>query len=154
MNIGAIWGFSYKKVLITYIGLFLISSITEFLFTNSFFYSFIISYIGIFFIAPYINRALNEFFRNFHVKKVVRNLVISWLLFGIIFLYVHLFFLTDYLTRGEEYLGINPLSQFSFNFLDYLDNPHFLHKYVANEFIRRKVFQSIYVIGILDIEIG
>jgi len=114
MDIKAIWELNNKKVIISYLIILSTSAIIEIVFTNSFSYTFMISYLSLFFIAPYIRRALNEFFKNFHIKKVFRNLITSWLIFGIIYLYVHLFFISDFLVRGTEYLGFNPLSNFLF----------------------------------------
>ena len=97
MDLKAIWQFNYKKVIISYLIIFSTFSIIEIILTKSFSYTFIISYLSLFFIAPYFRRALNEFFKNLHIKKVFRNLITSWLIFGIIFLYVNLFFISDLL---------------------------------------------------------
>jgi len=103
-----------KKVIITYVLISFILSIIEVLFTKSFYYSFFITYFGMFFVAHYIRRLLNEFFKQFHIRKVVRSLITPWIMFGLVFFYVHLYFISDLLSRGEEYLGFSPLSNFIF----------------------------------------
>ncbi|MFX1309070.1 MAG: cation transporter [Promethearchaeota archaeon] len=114
MRIVKIWELNYKKVIITYILISSISSIVEIILTHTFFYSFWITYIGIFFVAHYLRRAVNEFFKQFHIRKVVRYLLTPWILFGLIFLYVQLFFISDFLATGGSFLGFNPLSTFIF----------------------------------------
>ena len=114
MDIGKSGRLNYKKVIIIYILISAIASIIEIILISTFFYSFLITYFGLFFIAPFIRRALNEFFKQFHVKKVLRYLLTPWIMFGLIFLYVNLFFLSDYMAKGGEYLGFNPLSVFIF----------------------------------------
>ncbi|MFX0178536.1 MAG: cation transporter, partial [Candidatus Hodarchaeota archaeon] len=70
--------------------------------------------IGVFFIGHFIRRAINDFFKQFHVKKVVRSLITPWIMFGLVFLYVQLYFISDLLERSEGYLGFNPISSFIF----------------------------------------
>ncbi len=103
-----------KKVLIIYIIISLTSSILEIVFLKSFFYSFWITYIGVFFTGHYIRRAINDFFKQFHIKKVVRSLIIPWIMFSLVFFYVQLYFISDLLARGEGYLGFSPISFFIF----------------------------------------
>ena len=107
MNLKIIWNLNYKKVLLFYVLLSLIASIIEFILTGTFQYSFIATYLAAFFIAPYLRKAINEFFKQFHTKKVVRNLITPWIFFGIIYLYVQLFFLLYYL----EYKDFNGFGQ-------------------------------------------
>jgi len=111
MGVSKIWALNRKKVILSYISISFTLSIFEILLTGAFFLSFFISYFGIFFIAPYIRTALNEFFKQFHVKRVVRLLLTPWILFIIILFYVNLFFLSIYLVEGK-YLGFTPLSTF------------------------------------------
>jgi len=101
-----------KKVLLIYLLISLTSSIIEIVFLKSFFYSFWITYIGIFFTGHFIRRAINDFFKQFHIKRVVRSLITPWIMFGLVVLYVQLYFLSDLLARGEGYLGFSPISIF------------------------------------------
>ncbi len=103
-----------KKVLIIYVLISLISSIIEIVFLKSFFYSFWITYIGVFFTGHYIRRGINDFFKQFHVKKVVRSLITPWIMFFLIFFYVQLYFISDFLAKGNGYLGFSPSSFFIF----------------------------------------
>ncbi len=103
-----------KKVLIIYVLISLTSSIIEIIFIKTFFYSFWITYIGVFLTGHYIRRGINDFFKQFHIKKVVRSLIIPWIMFFIILLYVQLYFISDFIARGEEYLGFNSISFFIF----------------------------------------
>lgn len=103
-----------KKVLIIYILISLTSSVLEIVFLKSFFYSFWITYIGVFFTGHYIRRAINDFFKQFHIKKVVRSLIIPWIMFSLVVFYVQLYFISDLLARGEGYLGFSPISFFIF----------------------------------------
>ncbi len=103
-----------KKVLIIYVLISLTSSILEIIFLKSFFYSFWITYIGVFFTGHYIRRAINDFFKQFHIKKVVRSLITPWIMFWLVFFYVQLYFISDLLDRGDGYLGFNPISSFIF----------------------------------------
>jgi Co/Zn/Cd efflux system component len=111
MNFNKFWDLDYRKVLLSYILISLISSIIEILLTGTFQWSFLITYIGVFFIAHHLRRAINEFFKQFHIKKVVRNLLIPWILFGLIFLYVQIYFISYYLTYNE-YLGFGIVTSF------------------------------------------
>ncbi|MFX1349180.1 MAG: cation transporter [Promethearchaeota archaeon] len=103
-----------KKVLIIYFLISLSSSIIEIIFLKSFFFSFWITYIGVFFTGHFIRRAINDFFKQFHIKKVLRSLITPWIMFGLVILYVQLYFISDLLTRGKGYLGFNPISLFIF----------------------------------------
>ncbi|MFX1479078.1 MAG: hypothetical protein ACFFCI_13180, partial [Promethearchaeota archaeon] len=113
MDFNKLWELDYKKVLLSYILITLISSIIETILTGSFQWSFIITYLGIFFIAPHLRKAINEFFKQFHIKKVVRNLLTPWIIFGLIFLYVQVYFLSHYLAY-HEYLGFGTVTIFIF----------------------------------------
>lgn len=113
MKINNLWKFDYRIVLLSYFLISLISSIIEILLTGTFQFSFIFTYIGVFFIAPFLRRAINDFFKQFHIKKVVRSLLIPWILFGIIFLYVQIYFLFYYL-RYNTYFGFGPVAIFIF----------------------------------------
>jgi len=112
MDHKSILGLDPKKVIITYVLISLILSIIEIIFTKAFYYSFFLTYFGIFFVGYFIRQLINEFFKQFHVRKVVRALITPWFMFGLIFFYVHLYFISDLLSRGEEYLGFSPLSNF------------------------------------------
>ncbi|MFW9901242.1 MAG: cation transporter [Candidatus Thorarchaeota archaeon] len=103
-----------KKVLIIYVLVSLTSSIIEIIFLRTFFYSFWITYIGVFFTGHYIRRGINDFFKQFHIKKVVRSLIIPWIMFFLIILYVQLYFLSDFIATGGGYLGFNYISIFIF----------------------------------------
>ena len=113
MKLNNVWKFNFKIVLLTYFLISLISSVIEILLTGSFQFSFIFTYVGVFFIAPFLRRGINAFFKQFHIKKVVRNLLIPWILFGIIFLYVQIYFLFYYL-RYQAYFGFGPVAIFIF----------------------------------------
>lgn len=113
MKLNRVWKFNYKIVLVSYFLISLISSIIEIILTGTFQFSFIFTYVGVFFIAPFLRRAINNFFKQFHIKKVVRNLLIPWILFGIIFLYVQIYFLFYYL-RYNTYIGFGPVTNFIF----------------------------------------
>ena len=113
MKLNNLWKFNYRIVLLSYFLISLISSIIEIMLTGTFQFSFIFTYIGVFFIAPFLRRAINDFFKQFHIKKVVRNLLIPWILFGIIFLYVQIYFLFYYL-RYNTYFGFGPVTIFIF----------------------------------------
>lgn len=111
MGLNKFWELDYKKVLLSYILISLGSSIIEIILTGTFQWSFIITYIGAFFIGHHLRRAINEFFKQFHIKKVVRNLLTPWIIFGLIFLYVQIFFISHYLTY-HEYIGFGIVASF------------------------------------------
>ncbi len=111
MGLSKFWELDYKKVLLSYFLISLISSIIEIVLTGSFQWSFIITYIGAFFVGHHMRRAINEFFKQFHIKKVVRNLITPWILFGIVFLYVQIYFISHYLTY-REYIGFGIVASF------------------------------------------
>ena len=113
MKLQNIWKLNYKIVLLVYFLISLISSIIEIVLTGIFQFSFIFTYLGIFFIAPFLRKAISEFFRQFHVKKVVRKLLTPWILFGIIFLYVQIYFLFYYF-EYNSYVGFRPIAIFIF----------------------------------------
>jgi len=68
MGFNKFWELDYKKVLLSYILISLVSSIIEIILTGSFQWSFIITYIGAFFIGHHLRRAINEFFKQFHIN--------------------------------------------------------------------------------------
>ena len=105
------WDLDYKKVLLSYVTLSLISSIIEIILTGMFRWSFIVTYIGAFFIGPHLRRAINDFFKQFHIRKVVRNLLNPWIIFGVIFLYVQIYFIPHYLIY-HEYIGFGTVASF------------------------------------------
>lgn len=111
MNFKNIWRLNYKIVLLSYFLISLTSSIIEIILTSSFQWSFILTYFGAFFISPYLRMAVNEFFKQFHIKKVVRNLLTPWILFGIIFLFVQIYFIYYYL-KYNVYIGFGPVASF------------------------------------------
>ncbi len=111
MGLSKFWELDYKKVLLSYFLISLISSIIEIVLTGSFQWSFIITYIGAFFVGHHMRRAINEFFKQFHIKKVVRNLITPWILFGIVFLYVQIYFISHYLAY-REYIGFGIVASF------------------------------------------
>ncbi|MFX1354312.1 MAG: cation transporter [Promethearchaeota archaeon] len=111
MGFSKLWDLNYKKALLFYLISSLISSFIEIILTSSFQWSFIITYLGVFFIGPYLRKAINEFFKQFHVKKVLRNLLTPWILFGLIFIYVQIYFISHYLSYGE-YIGYGPIASF------------------------------------------
>ncbi|MFX1494323.1 MAG: cation transporter [Promethearchaeota archaeon] len=111
MGLAKFWELDYKKVLLSYFLISLISSILEIVLTDTFQWSFVITYIGIFFVGPHLRRAINEFFKQFHIKKVVRNLLTPWILFGLVFLYVQIYFIYYYLTY-QEYIGFGTLASY------------------------------------------
>jgi len=111
MGLSKFWELDYKKVLLSYFLISLISSILEIILTGSFQWSFLITYIGIFFVGHHLRRAINEFFKQFHIKKVVRNLLTPWILFGLVFLYVQIYFIYHYLSY-QEYIGFGTLASY------------------------------------------
>jgi Co/Zn/Cd efflux system component len=111
MNFKSIWELNYKKVLLSYFLIALILSITEIILTISFQWSFIVTYLGAFFIGPYLRIAINEFFKQFHIRKVVRNFLTPWIIFGIIYLYVQIYFFYYYL-KYDIYIGFGPIASF------------------------------------------
>ena len=111
MWIKKFWELDYKKVLLSYVLISLISSIIEIILTGTFRWSFIITYIGVFFVGPHLRRAINEFFKQFHIRKVVRNLLTPWIIFGLIFLYVQIYFIPYYLIY-HEYIGFGTVASF------------------------------------------
>ncbi|MFX0018907.1 MAG: cation transporter [Promethearchaeota archaeon] len=111
MGLSKFWKLDYKKVLPSYFLISLISSILEIILTGTFQWSFLITYIGVFFVGHHLRRATNEFFKQFHIKKVVRNLLTPWIIFGLVFLYVQIYFIYHYLTY-QEYIGLGTLASF------------------------------------------
>ncbi|MFW9936979.1 MAG: cation diffusion facilitator family transporter [Candidatus Thorarchaeota archaeon] len=113
MDVSKYWDLKPKHVLISYALISLISSVVEILLTGTFQWSFIITYLGVFFIGHHLRRALNDFFKQFHIKKVVRSLLTPWILFGLVFLYVQIFFFSYYLTH-HEFIGFGTVASFIF----------------------------------------
>lgn len=111
MGLRKLWELNYKKVLFSYLVISLLASSIEIILTGSFQWSFIITYLGAFFIGPYLRIGINEFFKQFHVKRVVRNLLTPWILFGLIFMYVQIYFIFHYLTYNK-YIGYGPIASF------------------------------------------
>ena len=140
MKLNSVWKLNYKIVLLSYFLISLVSSIIEFVLTGSFQYSFIVTYLGVFFIGPFLRMAINDFFKQFHVKKVVRSLLIPWILFGIVFLYVQIYFLLYYF-RYNTYVGFGPVAVFIFVLgiivLTLISINHFI-RIISVSFHRRK----------------
>lgn len=113
MKLKQIWRLNYKIVLLVYFLISLISSLIEIVLTGIFQFSFIFTYLGIFFIAPFLRKAISEFFKQFHIKRVVRKLLTPWILFGIVFLYVQVYFLFYYF-EYKIYVGLRPIATFIF----------------------------------------
>jgi len=113
MDFSKYWNLKPEKVLLSYALISLLSSIIEILLTGTFQWSFIITYVGVFFIGHHLRRAINDFFKQFHIKKVVRNLLTPWILFGLIFLYVQIFFISYYLTN-HKYITFGSVASFIF----------------------------------------
>jgi len=111
MRIAKFWELDYKKVLLSYILISIISSVIEIIVTGTFRWSFIVTYIGVFFVGPYLRIAINEFFKQFHIRKVVRNLLTPWIIFGLIFLYIQVYFIPYYLIY-REYIGLGTVASF------------------------------------------
>lgn len=99
-----------------YFSICVLSGVIEILITRRYSWSFYVAYIATFFAAPYIRIAINMLFKQFHVKKIVRNLINPWILFWLIAFYCQLFFATqvvnpDYTIVNFIYLvGIVSLS--------------------------------------------
>lgn len=110
------WGLHYKTALLMYFSICVLSGVIEILITRRYSWSFYVAYIATFFAAPYIRIAINMLFKQFHVKKIVRNLINPWILFWLIAFYCQLFFATqvvnpDYTIVNFIYLvGIVSLS--------------------------------------------
>ncbi|MFW9904119.1 MAG: cation transporter [Candidatus Thorarchaeota archaeon] len=66
------------------------------------FWGFWISWLGSFFIARYVLKALDELFNQFHITNKVRNLINPWIFAIIAFLYFSLITFTGYYTRTER----------------------------------------------------
>jgi Co/Zn/Cd efflux system component len=113
MDFSKYWNLNPKIVLLAYILISLVSSIVEILLTGTFQWSFIITYVGVFFIGHHLRRVINEFFKEFHFKKVIRNLLTPWILFGLVFLYVQIFFISHYLTHND-YISFGTIGSFIF----------------------------------------
>lgn len=111
MNLGKIWEIDYRKALLGYVIICFCLSILELIILKSFYWSFWVSYFGLLFIGPFVRRALNEFFEQLHIKKVVRSLIIPWLIFWLITLYVYIFFFSHYTTSNQN-LFQNPISNY------------------------------------------
>ena len=93
-----IWRFEYtKQVLLTYILISLALFIIEFCIVGQVQISFLITYFGIFYIAPYIRHGINTIFEQFHIKLRFRSLLVPWILFFIILIYVLIFLATGIL---------------------------------------------------------
>ena len=93
-----IWRFEYtKQVLLTYVIISLALFIMEFLVIGELQISFLVTYFGLFYIAPYIRHGISTIFEQFHIKLRFRSLLIPWILFLIILIYVMLFFTTGIL---------------------------------------------------------
>jgi Co/Zn/Cd efflux system component len=103
-----LWELDTKKVLIAYLMLCIIVILSEVLLTKIFlgkieiFWSFWICYFGLFFCAHYIIQAFNNIFIQFHINRSVRNLIIPWILFFLVFLFCFFFFSTFY-PATEDY---------------------------------------------------
>ena len=140
MKLQKIWNLNYKIVLLLYFLISLILSIIEIVLTGIFQFSFFFTYLGLFFIAPFLRKAIGELFKQFHVKKVVRKLITPWILFGIIFLYVQVYFLFYYL-ENKLYIGLSPVAIFILVFgiitLTLISINHLI-RIVAVSFHRRK----------------
>ncbi|MFX1534189.1 MAG: cation diffusion facilitator family transporter [Promethearchaeota archaeon] len=97
-----IWQTSYLRPILIYL-IISISTITiELIFTGEIFWGFWISWLGSFFVARYVIKALDELFNQFHITNKVRNLINPWIFAIVAFIYFSMITFTGYFTRTER----------------------------------------------------
>ena len=87
---------SNLRGIICYLIIVIPAIIIEILITGQIWWSFWISYIGLFFVARYVERGLDTLFTEFHVTTKIRNLIIPWVFAGIIAVYCYSIFLSGF----------------------------------------------------------
>ncbi len=96
-----IWQTHYLRPILIYL-IISVSIITiELVFIGEIFWGFWISWLGSFFIARYVIKALDELFNQFHVTNKFRNLLNPWIFAIIAFIYFSMITFTGYFTRTE-----------------------------------------------------
>jgi hypothetical protein len=97
-----IWQTSYLRPILIYLVISISTIVIELLIVGEIFWGFWISWLGSFFIARYVLKALDELFNQFHVTNKVRNLINPWMFAIIAFIYFGLITFTGYYTRTER----------------------------------------------------
>ncbi len=101
-----IWQTSYLRPILIYL-IISISTITiELIFVGEIFWGFWISWLGSFFVARYVLKALDELFNQFHITNKVRNLINPWIFAIVAFIYFSMITFTGYFTRTERSANI------------------------------------------------
>ena len=136
---------SYKKILLFYVVVSIVSASIEILLSGQYFWSFWMTYIGTFFAAPYMRKAINSLFKHFHVKKLIRNLINPWIMYGIIAFYCYLFFSTQVV--NPDYAQINFITFVGIIALILVSMPSLI-RIVAVAFHRRRI--TIYPINRIE----
>ncbi|MFX0068820.1 MAG: cation diffusion facilitator family transporter [Candidatus Hodarchaeota archaeon] len=121
------------------------SALIEILLTGQYSWSFWATYIGTFFAAPYMRKAINSLFKHFHVKKLIRNLINPWIMYGLIAFYCYLFFSTQIV--NPDYTQINFITFVGIIALILVSMPSLI-RIVAVAFHRRRI--TIYPINRIE----
>ena len=90
-----IWSKSNLRVIVCYVIVVILVILIEVLITGKIWWSFWVSYIGLFYVARYVERGLNVIFSEFHITNKIRNLIIPWIFAGMIAVYCYSIFLTQ-----------------------------------------------------------
>jgi len=97
-----IWQSDYLRPILVYLIISISTIVIELIFVGKIFWGFWISWLGTFFIARNILKALDELFHQFHITNKVRVLINPWILAIIFFIYFGLISLTGYFTGTER----------------------------------------------------
>ncbi len=97
-----IWQTSYLRPILIYLIISVSTIIIELIFLGEIFWGFWISWLGSFFVARYVLKALDELFNQFHITNKFRNLINPWIFAIIAFIYFSMITFTGYFTRTER----------------------------------------------------
>ena len=92
-----------------------------------------------------MRKAINSLFKHFHVKKLVRNLINPWIIYGIIAFYCYLFFSTQ--ISNPDYTQMNFIAFVGIIALTLVSMPSLI-RIVAVAFHRRRI--TIYPINRIE----
>ncbi len=93
------WNLNFKKVLLLFL-IIDISLITiEILITGKFIQSLGFILFSLLFVGHYLEEAINHFFKQLHIKKIYRGIIVHWTLIGIVIV-IYIIYFTQVITEN------------------------------------------------------
>ncbi len=96
-----IWSKPNLRVIVCYLIIIILVITIEVLITGKIWWSFWVSYLGLFYVARYVERGLNVVFSEFHITNKIRNLIIPWIFAGMIAVYCYSIFLSGFFIKVD-----------------------------------------------------